>query len=102
MKANRSVTTAISSFVTGSAGWCFLLFVSSAGLMAQTKLLSIESDEPVIRFGPGSTWSASTRAGRTMNGTWTGAIDRSTGTATGTWTVRDGRARFCLAERGRP
>ena len=98
MKANRSVTSAISSFVTVSAGWCFLLFVtSSAGLMAQTKLPSIKSDEPVIRFGPGSTWSASTRAGRTLSGTWTGAIDRSSGTATGTWTVRDGKSQILLS-----
>ena len=58
---------------------------------------SIKVDETVIRFGPGSTWSASTRAGRSVSGTWTGAIDRSTGTASGSWTVRDGGNRIVLS-----
>jgi hypothetical protein len=55
-----------------------------------------ETAETAIRFGPRSAWSASTRSGRSLAGTWTGAIDLSTGTASGTWTVRDSAGRIAM------
>ena len=48
------------------------------------------------RFGAASTWIANSRGGRTLSGTWTGVIDSSTGTASGSWTVRDGSNRIIL------
>jgi hypothetical protein len=57
---------------------------------------SAETDEIVIRFDPRSTWSASTRGGRLLNGTWSGIIDQATGTASGRWTLRDSAGRIVL------
>jgi len=49
-----------------------------------------------IRFGPRSTWSARTSAGRNLSGTWSCEIDQSAGTASGTWTLREGARRIVL------
>lgn len=49
-----------------------------------------------IRFGPRSAWSARTSSGRTLGGTWSCVIDPQTGTASGTWTLRDGENRIVL------
>jgi hypothetical protein len=57
---------------------------------------SAETDEIVIRFDPRSTWSASTRGGRLLNGTWSAVIDQATGTASGRWTLRDSAGRIVL------
>lgn len=57
---------------------------------------SIGSEGSAIRFGRGSTWSANTSSGRSFGGTWTGAIDASTGTASGTWTLMDRSGRVLM------
>jgi hypothetical protein len=57
----------------------------------------LKADETRIRFGPASTWRASTRRGRTLSGTWAGEINPSDGTASGTWAVRDGKNRIVLS-----
>jgi len=57
---------------------------------------TVAAEETVIRFGPSSTWNASTRAGTSLGGTWAGVIDPSTGTASGSWTLRDGAGRVLL------
>ncbi len=57
---------------------------------------SVRMDGTVIRFGPGSTWSARTRSGSVLSGTWSGVADRSAATARGSWTVRDKTGRIRL------
>jgi hypothetical protein len=57
----------------------------------------VKTDDPVIRFGPGSTWRASSNRGMVLSGTWTGTINQSTGTASGNWTVRDSANRIALS-----
>jgi hypothetical protein len=56
----------------------------------------VHADEAVIQFGPGSTWRANIGNSGSLAGTWTGMIDRSTGAAMGSWTLRDGANRIVL------
>jgi hypothetical protein len=55
------------------------------------------ADEAIYEFGPGSAWSANIRNGGVLSGTWTGTLDRSTGTAMGDWALRDGADRVVLS-----
>lgn len=58
--------------------------------------ISVNAEESVVRFASGSTWSARTRTGRLLGGTWTGAIDRAKGTASGSWTLKNPAGRDIL------
>jgi len=55
-----------------------------------------KAEATVIRFGPRSAWTASTPSGRPLGGTWSGEIDLPAGTASGTWTLRNGAGRIVL------
>ncbi|MEJ2110030.1 MAG: SH3 domain-containing protein [Acidobacteriota bacterium] len=52
--------------------------------------------EARFQFGSGSTWRATTINGRTVGGTWTGNVNISTGTASGSWAVVNGSNRIVL------
>ncbi|MGE5838732.1 MAG: hypothetical protein ACM34H_02275 [Deltaproteobacteria bacterium] len=63
---------------------------------AKQAVPSVTASDSVIRFGPGSTWSATTHTGRILGGTWSCVIDPTTGAASGTWTLRDGENKILL------
>jgi len=72
------------------------LKAGESGVRSHEGQKAAEAEKNVIRFGPRSAWSASTRSGRSLGGTWTAAIDLSSGTASGTWTLRDSASRILL------
>lgn len=49
-----------------------------------------------FQFGPGSTWWASINNGRALGGTWTGTVNVSTSTASGSWAVVNNANRIVL------
>ena len=66
---------------------CLLLLVSLArfgpvGAVSQANQRDGESAHS-------GTWSAKSRTGLTLGGTWTAAVDPKTGAVTGTWTLTD-------------
>ena len=80
----------------GSAGMVLGLFCSYLLFGAQPREDPERSSATVIRFGARSAWTANTRSGASLGGTWSGEIDLSAGTASGTWTLRDGAGRIVL------
>ncbi|MDQ3486551.1 MAG: hypothetical protein M3468_02315 [Acidobacteriota bacterium] len=70
---------------------CLLLLVTleSPGARAGT----LEANGRDAQGSPSGNWSAKSRAGLTLNGTWTAAVDPKTGAVTGTWTLNDASAR---------
>ena len=70
---------------SGQTGWVRAIDVRKVPQLDPTT----QPHEAALRFGSGSTWSARTRAGRILGGTWTGFVDAATGAASGTWTLRD-------------
>ena len=100
-----AVTTAILLTLVSPAQSMFCSTVAAAADVAASGIRldepqgarSSETEGNVIRFGPRSAWSANTRAGRSVGGTWTGDIDISKGTAFGTWTVKDKGGRIVLS-----
>ena len=78
----------------GRVGW--LKASEVARVEEEEEEMPMNADEAVVRFASGSTWSARTRTGRLLGGTWTGAIDRAKGTASGSWTLKDAAGRDIL------
>jgi hypothetical protein len=81
-----SCVAAAASLQTGESG-------AAKAQEAGTPLAPADAE---IRFGPRSAWSARTRSGMTLGGTWTCVIDPAAGTASGTWTLRDRENRVVL------
>jgi hypothetical protein len=75
---------------SGRTGWVRAIDVKKVRQPDPTS----QADEAALRFGSGSTWSARTRTGRILGGTWTGFVDAATGAASGTWTLRDRSGRI--------
>jgi hypothetical protein len=78
----------------GRVGW--LKASEVARVEEEEEEISVNANESVVRFASGSTWSARTRDGKLFGGTWTGAIDRAKGTASGSWTLKDAAGRDIL------
>ena len=70
---------------------CLLLVVALEGSSLQAGAL--QSRAGGGQLGRQNTWSARSRTGRTLGGTWTAITDPTTGTVTGTWTVIDANGR---------
>ena len=68
-----------------------LLSIVAAALLA-TGAAPLQDASARLGRGP-NTWSARSASGLTLQGTWTAAIDASTGAVTGTWTLVDATRR---------
>ena len=66
-------------------------------LLAVSMLLFVMLDGSVrTQSGREGSWSARTRAGKTLKGSWTAVADPKTGTVTGTWTLDDAAGKTAM------
>jgi len=66
-------------------------------LLVLSMLLFVMLEGPArAQSGREGSWSARTRAGNTLKGSWTAAADPKTGTVTGTWTLDDAAGKTAM------
>lgn len=92
MEALGQTTWYLVETVDGQVGWLRFSDVEPPVRIEP----AVREEAALFQFGPGSTWLATTNNGRTLGGTWTGTVNVSTGTASGSWAVVNDANRIIL------